>query len=1706
MKTRALLLLAISGLLISTIETLMAQAALPVYTNNLVNSFQDWSYNCAVDYANTTPVYAGTYSIAVTNGPGGTVQLHAPNFDTTPYTNLTLWLNGGPAGGQLLRIYGQINGSAQTAWSLPALAANTWREFTVPLATLGVAGNANFNGILIQNAASGSEPVYYVGYIQIGAAPAPATVHINVNATQTVRQADARWFGVNLANWDSYLSNPETLSLLQQAGFQATRLPGGSEADWYHWASNAGENAQFYQNATNLGVNGQAFITVNYGTGTPAEAAAWVLSANITNGCHFKYWEIGNECYGTWEGDEQVVPHDPYTYAVRAAQYMELMRAADPTIKIGVVATPGDASGINNYNHSATNPATGAVVYGWTPVMLATLKSLGARPDFLIHHVYPQFTDTPWASPDPSPDSDPILLQMNNWADDAATLRQEITDYYGTGGTNIELCCTENNSDSSLGGKQLSSLVNGLYLADTLSRLMRTEFNSYLWWDLRNGDDNDGDLDHTVYGWRDYGDEGVITGLNSLNPTYYSMKLMQYFVRPGDTVVNATSDYLLLSAYAARRSDGALNLLVINKDVAANFNGQINLSSFAPGTNILLHSFGIPQDNAAESNLTAQLQDIAVTNYTTAGNLFNYTFPPYSLTLLTFMPTNYLTLAVQMGNGVDWNTITNWSDGQSASVSAAANSSAVYDVLAGAIVRSPASSGATFPGSQLLINGNGTWVSGGAPAIGEFRLKASLATIPSLQMNGGQFDVSVSANSQSAISGQMDILANTPVYNDPANDQGLTVNAFLTGTGSVEWVDQGFALANGNTLNIAGNTNTFTGTWSVNLGTLLGTGTQALGTNSITVSAPGCLETTYDLTSPNASLVLNGRLLLHQNDTFGRATIGGTPLLAGTYTFAQLVTAFPAFFPTSWPLQKGSSIATGSGSLTVLSEQPPVITAQPQPALAQLYPGGTVQFTAAATGGQLACQWQGEVGGSGVYTNLINGGRVSGVTTMTLSLTNVASGNAGNYILVITNYGGAVTSLVANLKLLIPDGSAYQAAMLGSSPAALYELNETGNPALGWTVADDSAGGNNGFYGSAVQNGYNNIAGPRYMPDGLTGFPSGNLAANFTNNTANSQITLPPLNLNTNTVTITTWVKPGAFQNSWAGLVFCRGGTTVAGLSYTGTQSGGNYTLGYNWNNDQNVWSWNSGLVVPTNQWSLVALSVNPSAATIYVLNTNGITSATHTYNHVVQNFDGSTLIGDDSADGGNGARGFHGTIDEVAIFNRTLSASQLNNLFATASVLSASFTSSQTTGFAPMAVTFTDTSTGNITNRHWIFGDGATLATTATSVSHSYNNGGTYPATLVVCGPAGAATNTLALVVTPVPANGLWSVNFCCVNTVNGNPGTSYAGPGIVGSGTYWNPMTGVQSASSATTYRDDGVTGSGGITLTGANVTGNYSGNQPYTLQLLDVYSYFTNAAGATFIFGHLTNGAYNLILYGINGHWDDHQVMFTVNGATQTLTSVQDTHFAPDNTCIYTNVVVANNQMVVKMVGQPTANEPANTEGDFDGAQLQFVSPPAPVANFSGAPTNGFAPLAVTFTDTSSGSITNRHWIFGDGSMQDTTATNVSHTYTMAGTNAVALVASGPGGAGTNLINGYIVATKVIPPLLTGFTLAANNLVMVGSGTPAATYGLWSWTNLALPASGVLVTSGFFDPLTGMCTNQIVIEPTNPALYFRLESPYP
>ncbi len=625
----------------------LAQTALSVFSDQLDNGFQDWSWGTR-NFENTSPTHTGNRSIRFSGNTWEAISFYHSDLDTSFYDSFTFWVNGG-SGGQRIQVYADLGDNFGPTYVVPGvLPANSWQLVSIPLDTLGIADIPNLNRITIQLRNDGASGAFYLDDILFTAKPPPEIVNVSIDAGQVVSVADERHFGVNLAMWDQYFDPPYDVTsseLLQELGATVVRMPGGSLSDEYHWMSNttlsntwqwANSFADMVRVATNVGA--QAFITVNYGSGTPEEAAAWVRHANITNQLGYKYWEIGNECYGPWETDTNSRPNDAFTYALRAAVYMSQMRAADPNIKIGVVAVPGEDSYSNDYiDHPTFNPRTGGIHYGWTPVMLATLSDLGVKPDFLVHHHYPQWTGA--NNPSPSSNSDTTLLQSTgNWAVDAADLRRQISDYFGPEGDDIELVVTENNSDAGAQGRQSTSLVNGIYYADSLGQLLQTEFRGFVWWDFRNAMDQTGNFGSHLYGWRDYGDLGMVNGPSTRHPTFYAAKLMRWFARPGDEIVSASSDYNWISAFTCRRTNGSLSLLLLNKSLVTNLNVDIRINGYRPNPAATLRSYGIPQDEAARTNASLTAQDIASAEFTVPGTNFVVTLPRLSMNLLTLIP------------------------------------------------------------------------------------------------------------------------------------------------------------------------------------------------------------------------------------------------------------------------------------------------------------------------------------------------------------------------------------------------------------------------------------------------------------------------------------------------------------------------------------------------------------------------------------------------------------------------------------------------------------------------------------------------------------------------------------------------------------------------------------------------------------------------------------------------------------------------------------------------------------------------------------------------------------------------------------------------------------------------------------------------------------------------------------------------------------
>ena len=88
----------------------------------------------------------------------------------------------------------------------------------------------------------------------------------------------------------------------------------------------------------------------------------------------------------------------------------------------------------------------------------------------------------------------------------------------------------------------------------------------------------------------------------------------------------------------------------------------------------------------------------------------------------------------------------------------------------------------------------------------------------------------------------------------------------------------------------------------------------------------------------------------------------------------------------------------------------------------------------------------------------------------------------------------------------------------------------------------------------------------------------------------------------------------------------------------------------------------------------------------------------------------------------------------------------------------------------------------------------------------------------------------------------------------------------------------------------------------------------------------------------------------------------------------------------------------------------------------------------ASFTASPTNGYAPLLAHFTDTSLGDITNRAWTFGDSFTTNTTATNLTHSYTNLGYSTVMLTVSGANGVSTCTESNLVYVMAVPQPTFT------------------------------------------------------------------------
>jgi alpha-L-arabinofuranosidase len=464
------------------------------------------------------------------------------------------------------------------------------------------------------------------GAVAAGAAtPSAAPPYsVSVQAEHTLTTIGTAALGANTPPWAASLLTPAVPGLVRSAGIREVVFNGGPMDDLYHWRTNSVDplaaNYGYQQLAPRYNFDQWAsfarsqhetmLVHVNYGTGTPSEAAAWVRYANLDKHYGVRYWEVGEEEYGdgavgfTFEPDgHPASQHSAEGYATNALAFIKAMKAADPGIQIGIPVLATDA--------------TSTRYYGWDTTVL---KKLGPYIDFVDVHWYPMFTKGPDAA---------VLATPSEIAPNFAALQQLLTK--DGDGRHISIQVGETNSEAQ-GYPQTSSLTNALYLAETVPALLANGAQTVDWWALQSGlQGNDstgvGDLGLLSSGSQDCLPASNLCAppVDTPYPDYYAMELVSSLAGPGARLVAVTSPVGTVNVHAAVRPDGRLAVLFANTDPAQPVSVLLSAPGYATGRPATRLFYGQGSSRVTDGHIMPGSQ---------------MTLPPYSLTEIVLDPPN----------------------------------------------------------------------------------------------------------------------------------------------------------------------------------------------------------------------------------------------------------------------------------------------------------------------------------------------------------------------------------------------------------------------------------------------------------------------------------------------------------------------------------------------------------------------------------------------------------------------------------------------------------------------------------------------------------------------------------------------------------------------------------------------------------------------------------------------------------------------------------------------------------------------------------------------------------------------------------------------------------------------------------------------------------------------------------------------------------
>ncbi|MHB1845808.1 MAG: glycoside hydrolase 5 family protein [Deltaproteobacteria bacterium] len=392
---------------------------------------------------------------------------------------------------------------------------------------------------------------------------------------------------------------------------QAIDLAGGAPLVTLNWEASTTEmlNLVAYANAPAPASPDPSWTTRSYAedASAPAGYFAWLRTQRLSGHppIGVRYWELGNEIYGSWVCDA-ATQNDPSLYATRAAGLIQSIHAIDSTSRVCVVGHSGSS---------------------WDQSLLAALASAGVAPDCYVHHSYP-------SQPPTQETADAGTFVMNEATDPtqaAQTARGELASAFPGRSGKIDLLMTEFGASSQATLWESSNIWGAIFEARTYAEALAAGFVNVDPWLYAGGSGGLSLIDSTE----------ISTGAY-YSSIYFGASLFGLFAQGGGTVLATSGAQANVHAYALRGSDGTTRVLLANQDFSAPAAVTLTFADVPTGSVTDHHYDATLGGEALGSAATSRhplTDQPAVSQLAFSGGAVTVSLTPLDLELLVISPT-----------------------------------------------------------------------------------------------------------------------------------------------------------------------------------------------------------------------------------------------------------------------------------------------------------------------------------------------------------------------------------------------------------------------------------------------------------------------------------------------------------------------------------------------------------------------------------------------------------------------------------------------------------------------------------------------------------------------------------------------------------------------------------------------------------------------------------------------------------------------------------------------------------------------------------------------------------------------------------------------------------------------------------------------------------------------------------------------------------